>query len=600
MQTTRLYAIYDKIAEEFGELMNAKHDAVALRGYDIAMQRAGSGRRAEYALYCLGEMDMETGMIKPQSPTIVVPRLSGAEERRWSMSDNPYGKVRTLKPGRSVFNLSYSKLLTCDLGQLIPIMCDEVVPGDSFKIGAEIVVRMMPMVAPILHEINLYCHYYFVPYRLLDENWEGIITGGPEGDDETEVPWWTPDGTTPYTDDAGNTIVDNGVGSLWDYLGMPTGVLATGVNPIAYPLYAYNLIYNQCYRDETSQAEISLNSPIIKNRCWEKDYFTSALPWQQRGTAPGLPVTISGTGNAVWPGSAFAVGAPTQYLGGVTPADSKFYATDSTVLSSIAAALNSNTVDMADATATSFDVADLRLAFQIQKWMERNARGGARYIEFLQNHFGESPRDERIQRPEYIGGCRMPVMVSEVLQTGATGTTPQGNMAGHGLVAGAQECASYHATEYGLIMGIMSIMPRTMYSQGVNRQWLRQTRYDFYSPEWAHLSEQAVLRGELYADSSSPFNRTVFGYQGRYNEMRAKQNMVCSRMRYGVSGSLSYWHLGRHFAGTPAINDAFLKCVPSKAYLAAPSQPACIVHVGNKIKAVRPMPVDADPGLIDH
>ena len=175
------------------------------------------------------------------------------------MSDNPYGRVRTLKPGRSVFNLSYSKLLTCDLGQLIPIMCDEVVPGDSFRIGAEIVVRFMPMVAPILHEINLYCHYYFVPYRLLDENWEGIITGDPRGmmrrkclsGRRTEHP------PTQMTQETASLTTESGPCGI---ISMPTGVLATGVNPIAYPLYAYNLIYNLCYRDETSQAEIALNS----------------------------------------------------------------------------------------------------------------------------------------------------------------------------------------------------------------------------------------------------------------------------------------------------------------------------------------------------
>ena len=252
------------------------------------------------------------------------------------------------------------------------------------------------------------------------------------------------------------------------------------------------------------------------------------------------------------------------------------------------------------ASATTFNVSDLRLAFQIQKWMERNARGGARYTEYLNNHFGVSPRDERLQRPEYLGGTKLPLMVSEVLQTSETGTTPQGTMAGHGLSAGRDFCATYRAEEFGLIMGIMSIMPRTAYSQGINRQWLRTTRYDFYSPEWAHLSEQAIIRAELYANSVSGDNTTVFGYQGRYNEMRSKQNMLCSLMRYGVSGSLAFWHIGRNFASAPSLNETFIRCVPRKDYLAAPSQPACIVNIANIIKAIRPMPVEPNPGLIDH
>lgn len=528
-----------------------------------------------------------------------------------------YEAQRALAPRRSAFNLSYSKQFTCDMGQLIPVMCDEVVPGDSFKIGAEVVVRMMPMVAPILHEVNVFVHYFFVPYRLVDNSWENFITGGADGADTYTLPRWTPTGGS-VTNDNGVAVNDNAVGSLWDYFGFPTAIVPTGVLPLAYVRRAYNRVFNEYYRDETLITAISEDSTIVKNRAWEKDFFTSALPWQQRGTAPALP--ISGTSSAVWAANFNAAfsSAPLGWPSVSGANQNTLYSNSSTNVpynASTKAALeagtasgnavvtktnlDANTVNLG--TATTFNVADLRLAFQIQKWMERNARGGARYTEFLKNHFGVAPRDDRLNRAEYIGGTKMPIMVSEVLQTGESGTTPQGNMAGHGLAAGSDFCGSYKVVEFGVIIGVMSVMPKPAYFQGVNRQWLRASRYDFFSPEWAHLSEQAVVRGEIYADGVSGNNLTVFGYQGRFNELRSKQNMVCGLMRPGVSGSLgTTWNMVRNFGSAPALNETFIRCVPRKDYLAAPSQPACIVHFANRIKAVRPLPIEADPGLIDH
>lgn len=515
-----------------------------------------------------------------------------------------YDQVRALRPRRSVFNLSYEKKLTCDLGQLVPVMCDEVVPGDSFQIGIEAVVRFLPMVAPILHEINTFVHYFFVPYRLLSDDWENFITGGIDGEDVSVMPRWEPTGGN-VTNQNGVVVADNGVGSLWDLFGFPVGIIPDDAFPLAFPRAAYNLIWNQYYRDETQMAELALTSSIVCNRCWQKDYLTSALPFQQRGIAPALP--IAGTSSAVFPANV-PLTWPSASTGSQTPA----YYNDANKLPFntgtrdflmtgyvLKADADDNTVDLSDATA--FDVSDLRLAFQIQKWMERNARGGARYTEFLRNHFGVSPRDDRLQRAEYIGGTKLPVIVSEVLQTSSTdGTSPQGNMAGHGLSAGRDFCAKYYAQEYGLIIGIMSIMPRGVYSQGINRQWLRTTRYDFYSPEWAHLSEQAVYRAEVYAQDLSASNLTIFGYQGRFNEMRSKESQTVGLMRVGVSGSLGFWHLARNFSSAPALNETFLRCIPRKDYLAAPSQPAVIVNIANVIKAIRPMPIEAAPGLIDH
>lgn len=520
-----------------------------------------------------------------------------------------FDSVRALRPGRSAFNLSYDKKFTCDLGQLIPVLAEEVVPGDTWKIGIEAVVRFMPMVAPILHEINMFVHYFFVPYRLLSTDWEAFITGGADGQDNHTMPVWTPTGGN-VTNDDGTVVADNGVGSLWDFFGFPVGVVPTGVLPLAFPRAAYNRIWNEYFRDETLQTEIALTSSVVKNRAWEKDFFTSANPWQQRGIAPALPVTIGGSASPTW---ATDIGVQYPAVTANNATAMQFSATDfhpfnAGTLSALQLgtvsknALGAGVVAGSGFTATTFNVSDLRLAFQIQKWMERNARGGARYTEFLMNHFGVAPRDERLQRAEYIGGTRMPVIVSEVLQTSASvaGQTPQATMAGHGLVAGRDFCASYRAQEYGIVMGIMSIMPRTAYSQGVNRQWLRATRYDYYSPEWAHLSEQAVQKGELYATAVQADNIATFGYQGRFNEMRSKQSMTCSLMRYGVANSLAFWHLARNFGALPALNESFIRCVPRKDYLAVPAQPAVIVNVANMVKAVRPMPIESDPGLIDH
>jgi hypothetical protein len=536
---------------------------------------------------------------------------------------NLYNDVRALKPGRSAFNLSYDKKLTCDFGQLIPILCEEVVPGDKFKIGVEAVVRMMPMIAPILHEVNVYFHYFFVPTRLIWTAWETFITGGVLGTDATALPTWIPTHGDVVNQD-GTTVKDNGVHSLWDYMGFPVtdaGIEPAGAYPLSFPRRAYNLVYNEYFRDETQVTAIVEDSSIVLQRAWEKDYFTSALPWQQRGTAPALP--ISGTSAAIWPANFNAAAAAGTALtwpavdttgGSVAPIMSVTYpnkpynATAKASLEggTVAAhnavvlktSLDNNTVNLG--AATTFNVADLRLAFQIQKWMERNARGGARYTEFLKNHYGVSPNDARLNRPEYIGGTKMPLIVSEVLQTSESGTTPQGTMAGHGLSAGRDFCASYYAEEFGIIIGLMSIMPRSAYHQGINRQWLKTTRYDYYSPEWAHLSEQAITRAELYASDVLAENQTIFGYQGRYNEMRSKQAMTCGLMHYGVTGSLKQWHIARQFASAPALNAAFIHCIPRKDYLAVPAQPTCLVNIANVVTAIRPLPIEADPGLIDH
>lgn len=493
-----------------------------------------------------------------------------------------FNNIGSLHPPMSAFDLSYEKKFTADMGQLIPVLADEMVPGDFFQIGNQAIIRFQPMVAPILHEINMFYHVFFVPYRLLWDEWEDFITGGITGDLTPTPPTWDP------------TL--NTEGSLWDYLGFPTGIdPGAGARPLTFPRDAYNLIFNEYYRDETLQTEVALDQESVLNRNWEKDYFTSSLPFQQRGTAPALPVS----GSAVWDNSTIINTADGSYTGllaaSVTAGQNAIGINGVNAAANALNALNDNVVAL-----TTFDISDLRLAFQIQKWMERNARAGARYTEFLTSHFGVSPKDERLQRPEYIGGSKVPIIISEVLQTSSTDvTSPQGNLAGHGITVSNSYCGSYKAKEFGVIIGIMSVMPKPSYQQGINRQWLRRTKFDFYFPEFANLSEQAVERGEICAlDADPAHNQEIFAYQGRYDEMRIKHNLVAGQLR----STYDYWHLGRIFnpATPPELNESFIQCIPRKDIFAVPSEPGMIVSFGNILKAFRPLPVSAEPGLIDH
>ena len=495
-----------------------------------------------------------------------------------------FNTVQPARPGRSVFNLSYEKKFTCDMGQLIPIMCDEVVPGDKWKIGNQSVIRFQPLVAPAMHEINVYVHYYFVPLRILWDDWEDFITKGVNGDFSDPIPEWNPTNTAK--------------GSLWDFMGLPVGVVPTGRLPYDFIRRAYNRIYNEYYRDETLQAEVAETNEAILNRNYEKDYFTASLPWQQRGTAPAVPIT--GMGKAIWPSAAFGI-SPASATGvsieDISTPNPRLISLNATGKTNLKTVLELNTVDLS--AASTFDVSDLRQVFQLQKWMERNARGGVRYCEFLHMHFGLNPRDDRLQRPEYLGGSKSPIVISEVLQTSSTdATTPQGNLAGHGVGVNQSFCASYQAQEFGLILGIMSVMPRTAYQQGIDRQFLRKTPFDFYFPEFANLSEQAIERCEIYATNVEAENKTLFGYQGRYDEMRFKRNMVCSEMR----DVFDYWHLGRKFSTPPLLNSSFITCDPAntKRIFAVEDAPGLIVNFGNLIKAIRPLPIQSTPGLIDH
>ena len=491
-------------------------------------------------------------------------------------------------PPRSRFDLSHEKKFDCDMGQIIPVMCDEVVPGDVFTVGNEIVIRMRPMVAPVLHSIWCRVHYFFVPYRLLWTSWEDFITGGEDGTDTSTLPTWVPTGAAMP-----DGINDNAVGSLWDYFGFPVGVLPTDAYPLDFPKRAYNLVWNEWYRDQISQTALTVDtSEHVQHCCWPKDYFTSALPSQQKGTAPALPITLSGTINVI---ADDAVGGNVGDVNvQVKTSSSQFYTT-LVGGDKIVEALEKMKVDLSEGNAPSANIDDLRTTIAVQRWLEKNNRGGARYTEWLRSHYGVAPRDDRLDRPEYLGGSKQPIIVSEVLQTSETNTTAQGEQAGHGISANSARCCKYHVTEFGLIMGLMTIVPDAVYEQGIDRQWLRSTRYDFYNYLFADLSEQPVERAEIYASNTGSENTTVFGYQGRYNEMRMKRSMICGTLR--DSQTFDHWHLSRQFASAPVLGDTFLKCDPRKDIFAAPTEPGFLVNVLNRIDALRPMPVFAQPGV---
>ena len=548
-----------------------------------------------------------------------------------------FSSVRGNNVGRSVFNLSHFKRFTCDMGQLIPVLFLECVPGDTMKIGCEAVTRFQPMVAPILDSVDMYVHYFFVPTRLLmndDKDWETFLTGGKDGSDSSvSLPQWrffNFDGTTS----GGSTAFSNGSiygkYSLWDYFGLPLPKNPEDVSSIrnsnyvlAFPQRSYNFVWNEFYRDENLCDEVSLDNSTVLYRAWKKDYFTSALPWQQRGVSPALP--ISGTipvDNLL--GSIYALGDNSNPLGVdfvTSDGFSRVMKSNSSGSISFSSPPSSDVNVMqvkgvfkpySSSTpvpsvnlenGTTFDVAVLREAFQIQRWLELNARAGVRYTEFLNAHFGIAPRDEVLQRPEYLGGTKSEIVVSEVLQTSATSdSSPQGNLAGHGLGAMSDFICSYTAKEFGYIIGIASWMPKPSYQQGVNRIFSRKTKYDFYFPEFAHLSEQAVTKGEIYATGNKEHDNSIFGYQSAYAEMRYMPSINCADMR----DTYSYWHLGRIFTSDPSLNAGFLTTNSAfsggirKDIFAVQNEPGLIVNFANVVKAVRPLPVYGTPGFIDH
>lgn len=500
-----------------------------------------------------------------------------------------FQSIRIKRPRFNAFDLGHEKKLSCNMGELIPILLQEVVPGDKFRGSSEMLLRMAPMVAPVMHRVNVYTHYFFVPNRLVWANWESFITGGATGNEAPVFP---------------RMIIENAtkaqfnVGTLADYMGVPTPdqvaawVNSTYVNPL--PFRAYQLIYNEYYRDQTLQPEIAVTNndtvdpaeqillTTLRNRAWEKDYFTSCLPWAQRGGDVDLPIDNTVSYDTT---STYKLAA-----GGVPSGGAATHSGTGDLLDSLNAATR---VENIDEVTSSITVNELRRSIKLQEWLEKNATAGGRYTEQILAHFGIRVPDFRLMRPEYIGGGKSPVVISEVLNTTGTATAPQGSMAGHGVSVGNTHGFNYSAAEHGWIIGIMSVLPRTAYQQGLPRHFSKFDKFDYYWPEFANIGEQQVLNSEVYfpfTEAGAPASQ--FGYQSRYAEYKFGNSQVHGDFR----ASLYHWHMGRIFASAPALNASFIESNPTnRIFAVVDSSDKLYVQIYNDVKAIRPMPMFGTP-----
>ena len=538
---------------------------------------------------------------------------------------NIFNSVKLKRPKRNVFNLSYESKLTVNAGELVPIMCKPVVPGDKFRVNTEMLVRLAPLVAPMMHRVNVFTHYFFVPNRLVWNQWEDFITKGVDGTDTPAFPTLK----LPTTVDTANGHRFFGDSSLWDYLGLPSlnqignatfqtqspnGVKApVGYEVSALPFRDYLLIYNEYYRDQNLTSEIEFSrdggsteaittNPLLmlRRRAWEKDYFTSALPWVQRG--PEVTVPVSGAGGSM--DVELKSNAADQYF--VSSSDSRptgklevvngvLFATHESSSTSVGAYLSPNNFQV-NVDEMGVSINDLRTSNALQRWFERNARSGSRYIEQILSHFGVRSSDARLQRPQFLGGGRVPVSVSEVLQTSSTDeTSPQANMAGHGISASVNHGFTRYFEEHGYIIGIMSVMPRTGYQQGVPKDFRKFDNMDFYFPEFAHLGEQEIKNEELYLNQYDADNSGTFGYTPRYAEYKYSLNEAHGDFR----GNMAFWHLNRIFTEKPNLNTTFVECNPSNRVFATAetSDDKYWIQLYQDIKALRLMPKYGTPML---
>lgn len=482
---------------------------------------------------------------------------------------------------RDKFSLSHYKLLSCNQGQLVPIGLTEVLPGDTIQQATSLLVRVSPLLAPVMHPVHVRIHHWFVPHRLVWDDWEDFITGGPDGDDASVFPTITFGGGTGAA-----------VGSLADYMGVTPSVNNLTVS--ALPFRAYALIFNEWYRDQdlvnplvvsTASGADTTTSVAIQNVAWEKDYFTSARPWAQKGPDITLPLGTMAPVNSTNTDIRFSVSGTNRSLTGDAATQGAFW---SDVTAAVAARFSTTAnssglyADLSAATAASIN--DLREAFALQRYEENRARYGSRYTEYLA-FLGVRSSDARLQRPEYLGGGKQVIQFSEVLQTAPTTDGDDevgvGNLKGHGIGAVRSNRYRRFFEEHGYILSFVSVKPKTMYAQALHRTWNRRIKEDFFQKELQHIGQQEILNKEIYAAHATPDG--TFGYQDRYDEYRRAESSIAGDFRT----TLNYWHMARIFASDPALNASFITSDPTTRINAVPSEDTLWIMANHSIQARR-------------
>lgn len=488
---------------------------------------------------------------------------------------------------RNKFSLSNYKLCTLDQGALVPVGIYETLPGDTIQQATSCLIRVSPLNTPVMHPVDVRIHHWFVPTRILWDDFEDFITGGPNGNDSSVHPI--------INSGAGFTL-----GSLADYLGVPPSV---GTLPVsALPFRAYAKIWNEWYRDQDLQTELTVSTAsgtdsttnqTLQNVCWEKDYFTSSRAWTQKGDEVTLPlgtdapITGIGTFNTTW-NAGTANAYETDGSGTVAYSGYKELnfagTTDRTYMKE-----DPNNTGYPDiradlSNATSASINDLREAFALQRYKEARARYGSRYTEYLR-YLGVRSSDARLQRPEYLGGGRQTIQFSEVLQTGVTtdgtGTTGVGNLAGHGIGAMRTNRFRRFFEEHGFVISLLSVKPKTIYGQGLNKMWSRSTKEDYHQKELEHIGQQEVLNKEVYAAHATKDG--TFGYQDRYDEYRRVPSTVSGEFRT----TLNSWHMAREFSSDPTLNSTFVSANPTNRVYQSTATDQLYVMANHSIQARR-------------
>lgn len=521
-------------------------------------------------------------------------------------------------PNRNMFDLSHEVKMSGRFTYLYPVFIQETLPGDTFRNTSTIMLRLAPMLRPIMHRLNVTTHFFFVPYRLLTDHWEDFITGGREGDLAPILPYVTPNSI--YLTAGGNQSMR--VSTLWDYLGLPVcdpGTPASsGIKISALPFRAYSKIWNDFYKDPNFDDDRDLDLEVqgnvsvqcytkglldLKTRGWRKDYFTSALPDPQRGPQVLMPVEGSGSVD-YFDSSILKKGVNTAPAAGDLKADGL----TQLMLDAGGASLRVENIADVNFTNTTVTINDFTTALATQRWLEANARGGYRYVDQLRMHFSTVVPDYRLQRAEYLGGGQQPVRISEVVSTYAdtsTGFDQLGDLGGHGLSVGKTNRFTYRCVEHGIIMGIMSVMPDSAYQQGIEKLWSRESKFDFAWPEMAHLGEQAIISKELFYSFNSgddDENEETFGYTPRYSEYKFKNDRVAGDFR----DNLRDWHLGRIFTARPALDSTFTTAQEDAAdeesmtriFAAGGTADYLWIDIFHRCTAKRPLPYFGVPKLV--